>query len=120
MTPIYQSIDDTKDGNCLAACLASIFEKDITYFPEREIYRRDKRDWVTVINDYLIPMGVYLMLDKTNKVTPIGYHLIIGTVEGEKHEHCQVGLNGKVVHEPSLDPWELVDVYYGVFVKIIN
>jgi len=107
MKPVQQTIVNNINGDCLRACIASIFEKDINDVPNF----MDADDWESAYHKYLASLGYYYLTfdikvmrkDHSNCV-PHGYHLIIGvsprSPEDDPYNHCVVGYNGKIVHDP--------------------
>jgi len=96
MKPVYQTKDNSIDGNCLAASLASIFEDDIDSYPEIS----DDEYWLDEINDYLIPTHecyILVIQSKEPENCIRGYHLMLGVNENLGCGHCMVGLNGETV-----------------------
>ncbi len=97
MKPIYQTKTGTQ-GNCLAACLASILELRITDVPR---FSLKDRSWVIKIHRLLEPFGLSVVLcDPTLYTVPHGYAIGIHKKEDSKSTHAVVYLNGLVVHDP--------------------
>ncbi len=97
MIPIYQS----KENNCIAACLASIMEDvDIMHnFPPLQ----DNYTWFAFLRKYMrARFGYGLLLSNFDENTP-GYAIIGGptvrTPENKKW-HAVVYHNGKLIHDP--------------------
>jgi len=100
MRPVYQTTFGEEQGNCLQACVASIFEvalEDVPHFikladPEEEMQQFVKR------------YGLYwycLAVDRHNNPREIlrGYHLIEG-ISPRMLPHVVVGFQGETVHDP--------------------
>jgi hypothetical protein len=118
MKEVYQTRDNTVDGNCLAACLASIFEDDIDSYPEIP----NEPTWAEIMNKHLIEKhGVYLFPVTTSdpELYLKGYHLVVGDNVSHGCTHCMVGFNGQVVFNPSLSGNEITNHRYLLLVKHI-
>lgn len=116
MKPVYQTRDNPIDGNCLAACLASIFEDDINSYPEVP----NDHTWCDVMNEYLLKShGVYMVSITTNEPHGflLGHHLIIGDNEISNCGHCVVGFDGKEVHNPSKSNNKITNLRYVFLAK---
>ena len=86
MTPILQT-KFGNDGNCLAACIASLLEIDIDSVPNPH-----SENWQNELNEWLVENhGIYILtvgfFDK--EIVPVA--LLSGYI---------IGRNGKVVHDP--------------------
>lgn len=119
MKPVYQTKDNPTDGNCLAACLASIFEDNIDDYPEVP----NDHTWVRIMNGFLIERhGVY-MFPVTSEDPHLyfkGYHLIIGDNKASDCTHCMVGKDGVLVFNPSRSGNEITNFRYVLLVKHIQ
>lgn len=97
MRPVYQTRFGEPDGNCLEACIASIFELDeIPWFGRRA-------DWYDNYQDFMAEFGLQVLTVEIEPVkelwTPTGYHIISGTgLRGI--EHSVVGRAGRAIHDP--------------------
>lgn len=115
MKPIYQTKFGMPDGNCFAACLASVLELD--EIPE--ISGTDE-DWFERVNEYLEPFGLYYFefnyADPSRTFNFPGYYLMIGP--GPRGiNHAVVGFDGKMVHDPHPSKGGLKHIdNYGLFV----
>lgn len=121
MIKIKQTIHTENDGNCLAACLASILENNIDDYPQLP----NNGTWYEIINKHLHDIGYNLVLIEGPHTSALhGYHLIIGDSETTEKLHCVVGKNGIVVHDPS--PYRnhnsqpLKNIYYGIISKVFK
>jgi len=99
MKPISQTEFAPPDGNCLQACLASIFELSLDVVPEFQ-YLYEFEHW----HDYLVSWtlnryGLQPIWISPENFTPQGYHLIGGKTE-KGVEHVVVGYQGQIVHDP--------------------
>jgi len=117
-----QPVDQTRfgdpDGNCLAACVASIFEvalEDVADF--------QASNWLIELNEWLAPRGLAHLclsfrhgLDST--LMPGGFHLI-GGPSRRGHNHSVVGHTGVIVHDPHPDRSGLERIIdYGFFIAL--
>lgn len=100
MKPVYQTEFGKFKGNCLAACLASIFEVPIDSIPSFGL----TDSWYAKFENYMIKnfglQPVDLKIVKSNNWKPRGYHLISGKSPRGNYNHSIVGLGGKPIHDP--------------------
>jgi hypothetical protein len=109
MIPVYQTIFTAPGGNCLQACLASIFELPLEEVPHFAAIETD--DWWEQCQAWCIThRGVYPIFWPGQHTEGIcGYHLIAGkTVNG--HDHVVVGCNGQAVHDPIPDGFPMPEI----------
>jgi hypothetical protein len=93
-------------GDCFLACLASLLEVDIHYFP-REFLQLDSETCDRRYKEWLLEhfdlYQVDLTTDDPGRVLH-GYHIINGRSPRAKYpnlfDHCVVGFCGKMVHDP--------------------
>lgn len=100
MISVYQTKFGGEEGNCLAACLASIFELPIEAIPdfgEDALWFARFEAWM-VENFGLQPVD--LAISPLSDWRPKGYHLICGKSPRGDFEHAIVGRNGEAVHDP--------------------
>lgn len=120
MNETLQTINTGEYGNCLEACLASLFEEDINNYPKIATGLKWPK-WLEPINTYLLEThGCYLMCLETD--TPRkdfwGYYIVVGENKGASHTHAMIGLNGKIVFDPSGDKKPKYEKYkYLILVK---
>ena len=122
MIPIIQTVHTKDDGNCLAACLASVLEVGIETFPDLP---KGNGKWIKIITEHLHKMDYNLILiDDINEENIQGYYLMVGDNPTSGHQHCVVCKNGKIVHDPSpkrdKDLPCLTKSYFIIISKIIN
>ena len=100
MTPILQT-KFGNDGNCLAACIASLLEIDIDSVPNPH-----SENWQNELNEWLVENhGIYILtvgfFDK--EIVPVallsGYIIGVG-LSFNNRKHAVLCRNGKVVHDP--------------------
>ncbi len=123
MKPVTQTTCDSQEGNCFAACLASLLEADIDIVPNicAPAYARD--DWDREINIWLVEnFGVWwfdfsLPEKEVKNIIPTkAYHLMCGESSRERL-HSVVGQGGHMVWDPHPDRSGLLSVQtYGVLV----
>lgn len=120
MKPVMQTKFGDKEGNCWAACLASIFECKIEDIPEM-----NENNWIRKTNDFLANRELYYVEieSKDNEYLTtwlIGYHCLIGKSPRGNFQHAVVGFCGEVVHDPHPDNTGLDNIKsYGIFAKIL-
>jgi hypothetical protein len=119
--PVMQSIvgdgiDGRPMGDCIRACIASIFELPIEEVPH---FAESPRGWFRSLQDWLRPMGLVMEHDEHQPVdAPPSYHYgwWMASVESENFEggtHAVVmrgllnpgeGMAHEVAHDPSPHP----------------
>lgn len=117
MKPVYQT-KFGNEGNCLQACIASIFEIELTTVPAF----MDEPAWMNQIIRYLHPFGLYLDYHSAERFhPPYGcYHLVWGISPRGLHHSC-VGWNDAIAHDPHPEGGGLVEITeYGVFVATLR
>lgn len=100
--PQTQTIFGSENGNCFAACLASILELPVDEVPNF----CETEDWVERTNKWLEPRGLFFLAVGIPEEEAVllhlnraGYHVIIG--EGPRNcPHSVVGFAGRMVHDP--------------------
>lgn len=131
MKPVYQTKFGNKEGNCLAACIASIFELRLEEVPNFIEGDTGNGEWHQKLWDFLHSLEhdhvFYYIADPYKVPTfPKGRYHIIGGISPRGLLHAVVGFNGKIVHDPhpeggglltiadymiihkkDEDPWEL-------------
>jgi hypothetical protein len=95
--PVDQTKTTPPDGDCVAACIASILELPLATVPNFVQRESCWEDW----NEWLIRRGLYLVSFSPKDWTPHGYHIIDGKSHTGDWNHVVVGLNGKMVHDPN-------------------
>ncbi len=131
MKPVKQTIYTETEGNCLAACLATIIENDIEDYPELP----NTFNWVKSINNFLHKIGWNLIIvDQDQKVNSIthrdgclaGLYIMIGFNAKSNLRHAVIckGNARKVIFDPSPFRNEnsepLTDCYYAIVQKILT
>jgi hypothetical protein len=122
MRRIHQTTFGCPGGNCLAACLASIFKIELDEVPDFGI----DDGWYSRFRDFMIGrFGVEPVEVSTTGLgewIPAGLHLINGKSPRGDFQHALVGRAGKPVHDPHPDGnCELETLEsYTVFVAVLD
>jgi hypothetical protein len=124
MVPIDQTITGPEDGNCFAACLASILELPIEQVPNichlGEDWLTDCNKWLRRFGFWMVPMlieGVNMQTQEREPWKPEGWHIIAGDNQnGDRH--AVVGYNGRTMFDPNPNRKGLKNITeYYVFVS---
>lgn len=98
MIPVQQTKTGPLRGNCLAACVASIFEMPICAVPELE-----PGTWSMKLRDWLMWNSFgFVYLESGGKIAaqaPAGY-AILCLDRATGGQHCMVTFNGEIVWDP--------------------
>ena len=115
-----QTLDGLEKGNCLQACIASLFELDLEEVPHFVL----ESDWVGALDSWLKQYDLqtidvdleYMKQQGGDTWKALGYHLICG--KSSRADHAVVGYNGKMVHDPHPDGGGLeTEDVWTLFVK---
>lgn len=129
MKPVHQTIIDPEEGNCLMACLASLFEcgiEDIPHIPPKGGRQmQELRRWLepmglTVVlidvsgpkSHYTaarLPIGMLMMVSGPSLTFPDACHVVVGRMKNEIGEW-------EMVHDPNPSSKGLSKAYYYYFV----
>ena len=119
MNPVMQNVFGQPDGNCLQACVASIFNIKLAEVPN---FMRWRSEWHDRLTEFCIERGLYPLHVNTDEPEGNlrGYHLMaVMTTRGILHS--VVGYNGKMVHDPYPGGSEITEVQeYTVFVSLMR
>lgn len=98
MKPVDQTKFGKPEGNCFAACLASILEVDLDTIPD---FGWDD-NWRDRVDSYLAEFGFQMIdiLIGLGAFKPLGYHIINGGSPRGDFDHSIVGYRGEPVHDP--------------------
>jgi hypothetical protein len=108
----FHCVDQTEDGpggNCLMACVASIFGTSVESLPRRADYADDMRGMYALLCDAIRPFGYVPVCWNVRPpewpdIAPPGYHIAIGRRAGEAPDsrvfHAVVALDGNIIHDP--------------------
>ncbi len=91
-----------KDGNCFAACLASILEVPLSEIPNP----KEKTIWLDKINKWLIlkfRLMLVLVDFRVGNQAPVGYTIGSGKSPRMDCLHAVVCKDGAIVHDPHPD-----------------
>ena len=129
MKPVKQTIYNQSVngvGNCLQACIASIFELPLSEVPNFIEYERGNSENLQAMIEWLKPMGFkpltlwFADWNDLNNWKPPGYHMIYGYSE-RGIKHAVVGYQGEMVFDPHPDNTGLSTVdSYTVFVASLS
>ena len=117
MIPVEQTIIDSKNGNCLAACVASILEIGIDDVPNPH-----GAGWFERWQEFLVDYGYQMVsIDVSNGIVPAEYHIISGKSLSGDWYHCVVGHQGKIIFDPNPNTNGLeTEEYWDIFVPIVR
>jgi len=98
---------ENQNGNCLAACLASILELRIEDIPQFEDMFED---WWPNVLKFLGSKGLYpLRWDEEYHFN--GFYLVRGTSPRDPEiDHQVIYFDGKIIHDPHPDNTGVLDV----------
>jgi len=99
MEYVYQTIVGKGQGNCIPACLATVFGRTIESFPH---FAKDfGDDWPAAMNEYLLQFlgGVVIFTKRIIKVGVNMPYLVIGKT-GYDDYHMGVMVAGNLIHDP--------------------
>lgn len=104
MKPIQQTIFVSPHGNCLQACVASIFELELDQVPNFV----DDKNWLYALQEFCAIFGVFpYIVDLRNRDPGIqfGYEgkwfsIVTGKSPRGPYLHAVVSYNGKIIHDP--------------------
>jgi len=101
MKPVYQTKFGDGEGNCFAACIASLLEIDIDSIPD--FYQLYKNEWWLKFIEWIEPFGltpIMLNDDPTNKLPIHNCYYLVGGMSPRGIGHSVIYLNGNLVHDP--------------------
>ncbi len=107
MKPVYQTITAPGHGNCVQACIASIFELRLDQVPNFV----EAVDWAWALIQFCEHLGVHpVFIDRTksdpgkNVGRPGGWWSIVtGQSPRGDYLHAVVAFNGEIMHDPHPD-----------------
>lgn len=124
MKPVFQTLVGPVDGNCLAACIASLLEIGIDDVPDLSPHPEDAMGWTLKFREYMKSHGVYPVIYSPGYFQPPAgvYYLIWGT-SPRNLPHSVIGRNGKIVHDPNpagggVDPITEIVVFFPTFERL--
>lgn len=86
-----------QNGNCMAACLASLLEIEITDVPKFE--DEHEKEWYFSVLKWLSSLGYYLVYWE-EEIHWDGYHIAIGPSPRGNFSHCVIYKGKQMVHDP--------------------
>ncbi len=98
MTPVEQTTFGHPDGNCFAACVASILERPLDAVPDFK-----GPDWFTQWHQWLAPLGLYFLQYSAagDWSPPAGYAILTARSPRGDYDHAVVVNSwGAVVWDP--------------------
>jgi len=122
MIPVDQTIlhvPGVSNGNCLAACLASLLEVDIATVPnfvdDKKYWERNMQKWLfdnhglrNICMPYNDSIGAHIF--------SVDFHyMMVGQSPRGKFNHMVIGKNGKMVHDPHPDKTGILEFKYIEF-----
>lgn len=121
MKPIYQTKFMPPKGNCLQACLASIFELPLEEVPEFDF----EEGWYEQFVEWCLTEFGLQPIDisaDSKYFKPMGWHMINGKSPRGDWNHAVVAYGGEILHDPFPEGGgKLEDVQsYTVFIKVLE
>ena len=98
MKPVDQTRFGPVEGNCFAACVASILEIPIEEAPDV----MSIPNWYEAFAEWLKPRGMYPICFNLTKNgwVPIGLHILSGKSPRWAGDHAVVARGTEIVHDP--------------------
>lgn len=122
MKPVYQTIFGKPHGNCLQACVASLFELELDQVPN---FMTFKSDWWDQLVEFCKPRGVYPLHVRFPEVEDTCqnlhgiYFAAVETQRGLLHE--TIWKDGVMIHDPYPGGSVITRVEgYTVFVSLME
>ena len=112
-----------EEGNCLAACIASVLDFAIEDIPD--FLQNGPGEWFQMMNEWLSTMGLAVIC--VPSISTDDYkcgnmdflHLIVGPSPRElKFPHCVLGRQGKIIHDPHPDNTGLLDGAWSHYIFV--
>lgn len=96
---VKQTIMYPPDGNCLAACVASVLG-----LPLDDIPNLAAQDWAWRLADFLLSHDLAFHYVAYSQFFDRGTWILSADVANEDSQHCVVVTNGQIVWDPSPRP----------------
>lgn len=115
MKPVYQTQFGDGEGNCFAACLASLLEMEIEFTPD--FYQLYKSEWFNQFTEWMRPLGM-IPYHKSQKDAVLPLHdcyYLVGGTSPRGISHSVIYLNGKMVHDPHPSGEGLAEIEDVIF-----
>lgn len=103
MKAVYQTKFGEPEGNCFAACLASLLEINIDDVPDFSPQPDDKLLWFEKANIFLRTYGLVSMFFTPEFPIPKDTFYLINGMSPRGLDHSTIGKNGVIVHDPHPD-----------------
>lgn len=125
MIPVKQTIRGTGNGNCLAACIASLLHCSIEEIPELT-GNESQSEQDFVLNQWLRKKGLQLVRFEIPRNQAIEFFTVaedfyyvqyVRTLPDEGH--AAIGKNGEIIFDPSGYPLNLLNNYASLFSTMI-
>jgi len=119
MKKVFQTKFGYPNGNCHAACLASIFElniDDIPDFGKRSNWYDNFIKWCVEALD-LYPIDIDI---NKSDIEPRGYYIVNGKSLNGDFRHSVVAKDGEIIHDPHPEGALKNTQTYTMFLKIIG
>lgn len=102
MKPVYQTKFGDKEGNCFAACLASLLEIPLEDVPD--FYAQHRSGWYIAFNAWLRQFGLMpVMFNDLAEYFPLDAYYLVGGESERGIPHSCIARNGVIVHDPFPD-----------------
>ena len=115
------------EGNCFAACIASLVETDIENLPFLSNYKDNWDKYLDATNEYLRTNFEIILLyndyedwaDYINDNFKNSFYIVSGDSNKDGLEHAVLYKNGKLNHNPNDRGTEIVNIKHAyVFLKL--
>ena len=106
MKPVDQTIFGFEKGNCMQACIASIFEVSLDEIPN--FMRDGEKNYLYNLNEWCDEFGI-ICFDvgadgDSSKIFKDMHVIITGkSPRDESKQHAVIYYNGKMIHDPHVD-----------------
>lgn len=122
MKAVKQTKFGNPEGNCLAACIASLLECDLDEVPNQATAKRDGKHWFDLYNDFLRDRGLGLVLVDTPVpvCVPKDCYYIASGQSARGLMHSVIHLNGELVHDPHPDGTGIRAIEDYLFIVRLN
>ncbi len=108
MIPVKQTKFGINEGNCFTACVASILHLDLEIIPNfcvehGSYFQKFTNEWLREKTGFFY-MESRIPDEETRQLILKGYYIVSGKSPRSKLcDHCVVGFNGQMVHDPHPD-----------------
>lgn len=99
MKPVYQTKFGNKEGNCFAACLASLLEIELDTVPD--FYKLYRSAWYIEFQNWLQQFDLTAVtFDELPTGWPLNLYYLVGGESERGILHSCVARSGEIVHDP--------------------